>query len=75
MPRQKPRERAADPARATVASLGLQVKLVAYEDDAELRDLIEHYEQLLCDWESLSYRALRTLADRPFHLREDRNGF
>jgi hypothetical protein len=41
------------------------VKLVALEDDAELRALIERYEQLLCDWEDLSHRALKALAGRP----------
>ncbi|WP_336488143.1 hypothetical protein [Methylobacterium nigriterrae] len=64
MPEKRPRMRAADPARPTVASLGLQVKLVARDDDAELKALIERYEQLLCDWEALSYRALKLLADR-----------
>ena len=66
MPQKRPRRCAADPARPTVASLGLQVKLVSREDDAELRVLIERYEQLLCDWENLSRRALRAFADRPF---------
>ena len=66
MPQKKPRRCAADPARPTVASLGLQVKLVSREEDAELRALIERYEQLLCDWEHLSHRALKALADRPF---------
>ena len=61
----KPRQRAADPARPTVASLGLQVKLVGREEDEQLRALIERYEQLLCDWEHLSYQSLKALADRP----------
>ncbi|WP_056480885.1 hypothetical protein [Methylobacterium sp. Leaf117] len=65
MPHSKPRRSAADPARPTVASLGLQVKLVAREEDEQLRALIERYEQLLCDWEHLSYQALKALADRP----------
>jgi hypothetical protein len=65
MPQKSPPKRAADPARPTVASLSLQVKLVAREDDAELRALIERYEQLLCDWEDLSHRALKALAGRP----------
>ncbi|MHB2205599.1 hypothetical protein [Methylobacterium sp. CM6257] len=64
MPQRGPRRRAADPARPTVASLSLPVKLVALEDDAELRALIERYEQLLCDWEDLSHRALKALAGR-----------
>ena len=65
MPQNKPRKRAADLARPTVASLSLAVKLVGQEEDAELRALIERYEQLLCDWEDLSYRALKALAGRP----------
>lgn len=65
MPQKSLRRRAADPACPTVASLSLQVKLVAREEDAELRALIERYEQLLCDWEDLSHRALKALADRP----------
>lgn len=65
MPHSKPRRSAADPARPTVASLGLQVKLVVREDDEQLRALIERYEQLLCDWEHLSYQALKALADGP----------
>ena len=65
MPRKSPHRRAADSTRPTVASLSLQVKLVAREDDAELRALIERYEQLLCDWEDLSHRALKALAGRP----------
>ncbi|MGH1587906.1 hypothetical protein ACRBEV_05540 [Methylobacterium phyllosphaerae] len=64
MPEKKPRGHAADPARLTVASLTLPVKLVALEDDAELRALIERYEQLLCDWEDLTHRALKALAGR-----------
>lgn len=64
MPEKRPRRRAADPARPTVASLGIQVRLVAQEEDAELRALIERYEQLLCHWESLSYRAIKALVDR-----------
>lgn len=65
MPQKCPRRRAADPACPTVASLSLQVKLVAREEDAELRALIERYEQLLCDWEYLTHCALKALADRP----------
>ncbi|MHB2205452.1 hypothetical protein [Methylobacterium sp. CM6257] len=65
MPQKSPRKRAADPAYPTVASLSLQVKLVAREEDPELRALIERYEQLLCDWEHLTHRALKALADRP----------
>lgn len=68
----KPRQRAADPARPTVASLGLQVRLVSREEDEQLRALIELYEQLLCDWEQLSYQALKVLADRP-PLRNERS--
>ena len=64
MPQKRPRMRAADPARPTVASLGLQATLVSQADDAELKALVERYEQLLCDWEALSYRALKALADR-----------
>lgn len=65
MPQRRPRRCAADPARPTVASLSLPVKLIALQDDIELRGLIERYEQLLCDWEDLSYRALKALAGRP----------
>jgi hypothetical protein len=65
MPHKKPRQRAADPARPTVASLGVQVKLIGRDEDEQLRALIERYEQLLCDWEHLSYQALKALADRP----------
>lgn len=64
MPRSKPHRRAADPARLNSASLSLQVTLLAREEDAELRALIERYEQLLCDWEGLSVRALKVLAGR-----------
>jgi hypothetical protein len=64
MPQKSPRRRAADPACPTVASLSLQVKLVTREEDAELRALIERYEQLLCDWEDLSHRALKALSGR-----------
>jgi hypothetical protein len=49
------------------------VKLVALEDDAELRALIERYEQLLCDWEDLSHRALKALAGRPYPPGERRD--
>jgi hypothetical protein len=73
MPQKSPRKRAADPARPTVASLSLQVKLVAREEDAELRALIERYEQLLCDWEHLTHRALKALAGRPTS-RNERSG-
>ena len=72
MPHEKPCQHAADPARPTVASLGLQVKLVGREEDEQLRALIERYEQLLCDWEHLSYQALKALADRP-SLRSERS--
>lgn len=65
MPHKKPRQRVADPVRPTVTSLGVQVKLVAREEDEQLRALIERYEQLLCDWEHLSYQALKALADCP----------
>lgn len=65
MPRKKPRSGAADPVRPTVASLSLLAKLVSRDEDAELRALIERYEQLLCDWEGLSYRAIKALSDRP----------
>ncbi|KAB1077590.1 hypothetical protein [Methylobacterium soli] len=64
MPEKRLRTRAADPARSTVSSLGLQAKLVSCEDDAELKALIERYEQLISDWESLSYRAIKALANR-----------
>lgn len=70
MPRKSPRKRAADLACPTVASLSLQVKLVAREEDAELRALIERYEQLLCDWEHLTHRALKALANRPTARRD-----
>lgn len=70
MPRKRSRERVSDPACATVASLGLQVKLVAHASDQELRGLIERYEQLLGDWEGLSHRAIRALANRPDRSRE-----
>ena len=73
MPHRKPRRRAADPARPTVASLSLPVKLVALEEDAELRALVECYEQLLCDWEDLSHRALKALSGRPFPKGERRD--
>ena len=73
MPKKRLRNRAADPARPTVASLGFQVKLVTYEDDAELKALIERYEQLLCDWEHLSDRALGALADRSHPNAKRRN--
>ncbi|MFB0490882.1 hypothetical protein ABIE45_003468 [Methylobacterium sp. OAE515] len=63
MPRNSSRRSAADPACPTVASLSLQVKLVPREQDAELRTLIERYEQLLCDWEDLTHRALNALTD------------
>jgi len=65
MPHKKARQRAADPARPTVASLGFQVRLVGREEDEQLRALIERYEQLLCDWEHLSFQALKALGDRP----------
>ena len=64
MPQKSPRKRGAHPAHQTVASLSLQVKLVAREEDTELRALIERYEQLLCDWEHLTHRALKALAGR-----------
>ena len=65
MSHRKPRRRAVDPACPTVASLRLPVKLIAQEEDAELMALIERYEQLLCDWEDLSRRAIKALAGRP----------
>ena len=71
MTQKRPRRRADYPERQTVASLALQVKLVAREDDAELRALIERYEQLLCDWEGLTHRALKALAVRP-NLHDER---
>jgi hypothetical protein len=73
MHQRRPRRRADDPARLTVASLSLPVKLVALEDDAELRALVERYEQLLWDWEDLSHRALKALAGRPAAPRERRD--
>lgn len=73
MPRKSPRRRAVDPACPTVASLSLPVKLVAREEDAELRALIERYEQLLCDWEGLSHRALKALSGRPLPNRKSGN--
>ena len=65
MPHRRPRKSVADPTCPTVASLSLPVKLVAREDDVELRALIERYEQLLCDWEDLAHRALKAAARRP----------
>jgi len=53
--------------------MGLQVKLVPCAEDAELRALIERYEQLLCDWEDLSYRSIKALAVRPVQQRERRD--
>ncbi|WP_375408044.1 hypothetical protein [uncultured Methylobacterium sp.] len=38
--------------------------LVSEEDDAEFKALIERYEQLLCDWEHLSHRAIEALSVR-----------
>ncbi|ACA17728.1 hypothetical protein M446_3325 [Methylobacterium sp. 4-46] len=73
MTKKAPRSRAADPARPTVASLGLAATLVAREDDAELRALIERYERLLCEWESLSHRALRALSRRSPAATESRH--
>lgn len=73
MAQKRPRSRADDHTRPTVASLALQVKLVAREDDAELRALIERYEQLLCDWEGLTHRALKALAVRPSPRDEHRD--
>ncbi len=70
MTQKSPRRRAADPACPTIASLSLQVKLIAREDDAELRALLERYEQLLCDWEGLSNRALKALSGRPLPNRK-----
>ena len=69
MPRGRSRERVRNPACPTVASLGLRVRLVVRENDEELRRLIERYEQLLCDWEALSHRALRALANHPYRSR------
>ncbi len=62
MNRLKTRPGANDPARPTRASLALPVKLVTLEEDAELRGLVERYEQLLCEWENLSHLALKALA-------------
>ncbi|GJE14944.1 hypothetical protein [Methylobacterium longum] len=70
MPQKNPRRRLADPAYPTVASLSLPVKLIARDEDAELRALIERYEQLLCDREHLTHRALKALAVRPLPQRE-----
>ena len=64
MPKKQPCNCVADPTRSTVASLGFQVKLMSREDDTELKALVERYEQLLCDWEDLSHRGLKALADR-----------
>ncbi|GEP07717.1 hypothetical protein [Methylobacterium oxalidis] len=64
MPSRRPRSRATDPARLTVASLGVRAKLVTEDQDAEVRALIERYEQLLCEWENLSHRALNALSGR-----------
>ena len=57
-------DRATDAKRPTIASLKLPVTLVALEEDVELRSLIERYEQLVCDWEGLTQRALAALARR-----------
>lgn len=65
MPYKRTGKGAADPTRSTLASLLVPVKLVTFEQDAELRALIEHYEQLLCDWEDLSHRALKALSGHP----------
>lgn len=73
MPRTKSRVRGIDPARPTLASLVLPVKLVTLENDAQLRALLERYEQLLCDWEDLSYRALKALAERSSFSEEARD--
>lgn len=62
-----------DAACLTVASLGLSVTLTTKENDAELRALIERYEQLLCDWESLSHRALKALSRRAPNPTESRD--
>ncbi|MER2265629.1 hypothetical protein [Methylobacterium oxalidis] len=61
-----------DPTRLTVASLGIRAKLVTAEQDAELRALVERYEQLLCDWEGLTHRALKALCGRP-QLKDERH--
>lgn len=74
MPRHRSRPRANDPTCPTIASLILPVKLVSLEEDAELRGLIERYEQLLCEWEALSHRALKALAARPSVRREVGDG-
>lgn len=58
----RPRRRAADPVRPTLAALSLPATLLAEADYAELKALIERYEQLLCDWEALPHRTLRALA-------------
>jgi len=74
MSRPRTRTRANDPARPTIASLCLSVKLVTLEEDAELRGLLERYEQLLLEWEALSHRALKALAARPSVRREVGDG-
>lgn len=71
MPHKRTRESATDPVRPTLASLVVPVKLVTLEKDAELRALIERYEQLLCEWESLSHRALKALSCRPLTNRKN----
>lgn len=72
MPHKNSRQRTVHPTHPTVASLGLQVKLVARGEEEHLRALIERYEQLLCDWEHLSYQTLKVLADTPT-LRTERH--
>lgn len=71
MPRKKTRVSAVDPTRPSLASLVVPVKLVTLEKDAELRALLERYEQLLCDWENLSYRSLEALSGRPLPNRKN----
>lgn len=75
MPRKKTCESAVDHARPTLASLAAPVKLITLEQDAELRALIERYEQLLCDWEDLSHRSLKALSRRPLLNRKNGDAF
>ena len=64
MPCCRTRAGGTNPKRLPFTSLPLRVKLVTLEEDAELLGLLERYDQLLCDWESLSHRALKALAGR-----------
>lgn len=61
MPEKRPRRHAAEPARPRLTST-LPVTVLAEADYTELKVLLERYEQLLCDWEDLSHRALKVLA-------------